>query len=63
MAAEATTTRPRVARARAPCHPAAALHPILFHIGGYETLDALHFIIPGLRDRGFTLTSLSDLLN
>jgi len=26
----------RVARAEAPCHPAAALHPILFHIGGYE---------------------------
>jgi peptidoglycan/xylan/chitin deacetylase (PgdA/CDA1 family) len=36
---------------------------VLFHIGGYETLDALHLIIPGLRDRGFTLTSLSDLLN
>jgi len=36
---------------------------VLFHIGGYETLDALHLIVPGLRDRGFTLTSLSDLLN
>ncbi|HET8777900.1 MAG TPA: polysaccharide deacetylase family protein [Candidatus Limnocylindria bacterium] len=36
---------------------------VLFHIGGYETLEALHLIIPGLRDRGFTLTSLSDLLN
>ena len=36
---------------------------VLFHIGGYETLDALHLIIPGLRDRGFKLTSLSDLLN
>lgn len=36
---------------------------VLFHLGGYETLDALHLIIPGLRDRGFTLTSLSDLLN
>jgi peptidoglycan/xylan/chitin deacetylase (PgdA/CDA1 family) len=36
---------------------------VLFHIGGYETLDALHLIIPGLRDRGFTLTSLSDLLH
>ncbi len=36
---------------------------VLFHLGGYETLDALQLIIPGLRDRGFTLTSLSDLLN
>jgi peptidoglycan/xylan/chitin deacetylase (PgdA/CDA1 family) len=36
---------------------------VLFHLGGYETLDALHLIIPGLRDRGFRLTSLSDLLN
>jgi peptidoglycan/xylan/chitin deacetylase (PgdA/CDA1 family) len=36
---------------------------VLFHLGGYETLDALHLLVPGLRDRGFTLTSLSDLLN
>ncbi|MGH2385710.1 MAG: polysaccharide deacetylase family protein [Candidatus Limnocylindria bacterium] len=36
---------------------------VLFHLGGYETLDALRLIIPGLRDRGFTQTSLSDLLN
>lgn len=36
---------------------------VLFHLGGFETLDALSLIIPGLRDRGFTLTSLSDLLN
>lgn len=36
---------------------------VLFHLGGYETLDALHLIVPGLRDRGFTLTSLSDMLN
>ena len=36
---------------------------VLFHLGGYETLDALHLIVPGLRDRGFTLTSVSDLLN
>lgn len=35
---------------------------VLFHLGGYETLDALRLIVPGLRDRGFTLTSLSDLL-
>jgi peptidoglycan/xylan/chitin deacetylase (PgdA/CDA1 family) len=36
---------------------------VLFHLGGYETLDSLRLIIPGLRDRGFKLTSLSDLLN
>jgi peptidoglycan/xylan/chitin deacetylase (PgdA/CDA1 family) len=36
---------------------------VLFHLGGYETLDALELIVPGLRDRGFTLTSLSDLLH
>ena len=35
---------------------------VLFHLGGYETLDALEFIVPALRDRGFVLTSLSDLL-
>ncbi|HEX6655984.1 MAG TPA: polysaccharide deacetylase family protein [Candidatus Limnocylindria bacterium] len=36
---------------------------VLMHLGGYETLDALKIMIPALRDRGFTLTSLSDLLN
>jgi peptidoglycan/xylan/chitin deacetylase (PgdA/CDA1 family) len=36
---------------------------VLMHLGGYETLDALKIIIPGLRDRGFLLTSVSDLLN
>jgi peptidoglycan/xylan/chitin deacetylase (PgdA/CDA1 family) len=35
---------------------------VLFHLGGYATLDALHLLVPALRDRGFTLTSLSDLL-
>jgi peptidoglycan/xylan/chitin deacetylase (PgdA/CDA1 family) len=36
---------------------------VLFHLGGYETLDALALLVPALRDRGFTLTSLSDLLH
>ena len=36
---------------------------VLFHLGGYETLASLRLIVPGLRDRGFQLTSLSDLLN
>ena len=35
---------------------------VLFHLGGYETLDSLRLIVPGLRDRGLTLTSLSDML-
>jgi peptidoglycan/xylan/chitin deacetylase (PgdA/CDA1 family) len=36
---------------------------VLMHLGGYETLDALRIMIPGLRERGFLLTSLSDLLS
>jgi peptidoglycan/xylan/chitin deacetylase (PgdA/CDA1 family) len=36
---------------------------VLMHLGGYETLDALKIMVPGLRDRGFLLTSISDLLN
>jgi peptidoglycan/xylan/chitin deacetylase (PgdA/CDA1 family) len=36
---------------------------VLMHLGGYETLDALAIMIPALRDRGFLLTSLSDLLS
>jgi peptidoglycan/xylan/chitin deacetylase (PgdA/CDA1 family) len=36
---------------------------VLMHLGGYETLAALAIMVPGLRDRGFVLTSLSDLLN
>jgi len=35
----------------------------LMHLGGYETLAALHIMVPGLRDRGFLLTSISDLLS
>jgi peptidoglycan/xylan/chitin deacetylase (PgdA/CDA1 family) len=36
---------------------------VLMHLGGYETLDALRIMVPGLRERGFVLTSLSDLLH
>ena len=36
---------------------------VLMHLGGFETLDALQIMIPGLRDRGFLLTSLSDMLS
>jgi peptidoglycan/xylan/chitin deacetylase (PgdA/CDA1 family) len=36
---------------------------VLMHLGGYETLDALAIMVPGLRDRGLLLTSLSDMLN
>ena len=34
---------------------------VLMHLGGYETLDALQGMIDGLRARGFTLTTVSDL--
>ena len=34
---------------------------VLMHLGGYETLDALQAMIDGLRARGFTLTTVSDL--
>ncbi len=36
---------------------------VLDHLGGYETLEALKIMVPGLRRSGFTLTSVSDLLN
>lgn len=36
---------------------------VLMHLGGYETLDALHLIVPALRERGFQITSISDLLD
>jgi len=36
---------------------------VLMHLGGYETLDALKIMVPGLRERGFLLTSLSDMLH
>ena len=36
---------------------------VLMHLGGYETLDALAIMVPGLRERGFLLTSLSDMLH
>jgi peptidoglycan/xylan/chitin deacetylase (PgdA/CDA1 family) len=36
---------------------------VLFHLGGYETLNALRLIVPAMRDQGYSLTSLSDLLS
>ena len=36
---------------------------VLDHIGGYETYKALQIMVPGLRKAGFTLTTVSDLLN
>lgn len=36
---------------------------VLMHLGGYETLDALKLMIPRLRQRGFSLTSISDELD
>jgi peptidoglycan/xylan/chitin deacetylase (PgdA/CDA1 family) len=36
---------------------------VLMHLGGYETLGALPTMVSGLRSRGFTTTSLSDMLD
>ncbi len=36
---------------------------VLDHLGGYETLKALQIMVPALRQRGFTLTSISDLFD
>lgn len=36
---------------------------VLFHLGGYNTLDALRILVPALRERGLVVTSLSDLLD
>ncbi len=36
---------------------------VLDHLGGYETLTALQIMVPGLRQRGFSLTTISDLLS
>jgi len=36
---------------------------VLMHLGGYETFEALKIMIPGLRHRGFRLTSISDQLD
>jgi len=36
---------------------------VLDHLGGYETLDALKLMVPRLRQRGFVLTSISDLFD
>ncbi len=36
---------------------------VLMHLGGYETLAALRLMVPGLRERGFLLTSISDLFD
>jgi peptidoglycan/xylan/chitin deacetylase (PgdA/CDA1 family) len=36
---------------------------VLMHLGGYETLDALTIMVPALRERGFLLTTVSDLVN
>jgi peptidoglycan/xylan/chitin deacetylase (PgdA/CDA1 family) len=35
---------------------------VLMHLGGYNTLEALRIMVPGLRDRGFTLSSLSEMM-
>jgi peptidoglycan/xylan/chitin deacetylase (PgdA/CDA1 family) len=36
---------------------------VLMHLGGYHTLDALPSLVAQLRARGYTLTSISDMLD
>lgn len=36
---------------------------VLMHLGGYHTADALPTLIQALRQRGYTLTTLSDMLD
>jgi peptidoglycan/xylan/chitin deacetylase (PgdA/CDA1 family) len=36
---------------------------VLMHLGGYHTRDALPMLISSLRARGYTLTTLSDMLD
>jgi peptidoglycan/xylan/chitin deacetylase (PgdA/CDA1 family)/LysM repeat protein len=36
---------------------------VLFHLGGYNTLEAVKVIVPALRQRGLVISSLSDLLD
>ena len=36
---------------------------VLDHLGGYETLEAVKIMVPALRQRGFTVTSISDLFD
>jgi peptidoglycan/xylan/chitin deacetylase (PgdA/CDA1 family) len=35
---------------------------VLMHLGGYETFEALPRVVQGLRDRGFDLVTLDELL-
>jgi peptidoglycan/xylan/chitin deacetylase (PgdA/CDA1 family) len=35
---------------------------VLMHLGGYETYEALPRVVGGLRDRGFELATLDELL-
>ena len=36
---------------------------VLMHVGGYNTPEAVPLMVEGLRDRGFMVTSLSDMLS
>ena len=35
---------------------------VLMHLGGYETLEALPRVVDGLREAGFDLVTLDELL-
>jgi peptidoglycan/xylan/chitin deacetylase (PgdA/CDA1 family)/putative cell wall-binding protein len=57
---ETSTAPDIIARVLDPPPPAGTI--VLFHLGGYHTLEALPWIVNALRDDGYTLTTVSDLL-
>jgi peptidoglycan/xylan/chitin deacetylase (PgdA/CDA1 family) len=58
---ESTTAGQIVSRVVDPLPPDGTI--VLLHLGGYHTYEALPWIITYLRDRGYTFTSVSDMLD
>ena len=57
----ATTTSQIVSRVTNPLPPDGTI--VLFHLGGYQTLESLPQIVSTLRSNGYILTTLSDMLD
>lgn len=57
----ATTTQDIIDAVTSPTPPSGTI--VLAHLGGYHTGEALRTIVPTLRARGLTFTTISDLLN
>jgi peptidoglycan/xylan/chitin deacetylase (PgdA/CDA1 family)/putative cell wall-binding protein len=58
---ESSTASDIVARVLDPPPPAGTI--VLFHLGGYHTLESLPWIVNALRGAGYKLTTVSDLLD